>query len=179
MERREFTDSAKRNERIRANGRCRICGSTENLQLAHIYSSSLSQAWERKGSRPEVWRNDKFVCSSENALLLCKFHHDRIDSQEGMRLCTVEYLNSLKEDLGTCTALVTGPRRCKLANRRGRSPTSDDEYHCTKHRGGGIEKNLPVRTWVSSPRPMEVVPTETWSSYIVNSLSYFSKLFYK
>lgn len=153
--RRDFPDAIKRDERIRANTQCRICGSNDTLQIAHIYSSSQNPSWKRQGSDPNKWSDDKYVMSSENALILCKYHHDRIDSMQGLKLCTVSYLESLKSDVSHCTALIEDKsgklKRCGNYNSRGKDTFTSNPYRCSKHPNGGAEEKLPVRTFPKPP----------------------------
>lgn len=141
---REFSDEVKAAEWKAAGERCRICGcgeGTEWLQYAHILSVSLSFDWMRVGTELVNWRDDAHVSGGQNCLLLCKAHHSQCDSKEGLKLCSVSYLESLKSDGRTCTALSRTGRRC--IRRR-----LDGSYRCQVHsKAGGAESSLHVEQW--------------------------------
>jgi len=151
-QKREFTVDVKRGEKIAANYQCRICGAKKSqcpLECAHIYTLTKTDAWQRS-SKSNKDKDDEYVKSIDNCLLLCKFHHERIDSPEGLKRCTVEYLESLKKDVTSCTALVRDGdswRRCKAKNSRGDCSGS---YRCKNHINGGLENTLPKRTFTPS-----------------------------
>lgn len=153
-EAREFSSEVKREEKVGANYKCRMCGKTrdvQQLECAHIYTLTKSNSWERAGTIQSNKNNDTYVKSVANCLLLCKYHHERIDSFEGLKKCTVQYLESLKTDLTHCTALIDDGkgnwRRCRNKNSRGSN--SNESYRCHRHSGGGLEETLPVRTFYS------------------------------
>lgn len=86
---REFSGETRKAERLAAKSACRICGQIskiEWLQHAHIYTLSLHPKWERSGSYPEKWQDDKYVSSVENCVALCKTRHGKIDSPLGRKL---------------------------------------------------------------------------------------------
>lgn len=120
---RDFTQSVKDKEKISANYKCRMCGSDTDLQCAHIYTASTNPSWQRQGSDPNKQKDSKYVRSLDNCLLLCRTHHRMIDSTDGRKLYTVEYLESLKRDLVHCTTLV-GNKRCLRKS----------YYKCTHHK---------------------------------------------
>ena len=159
---REFSKETRKAERVAANGACRICGKTrelEVLQSAHIYTHSLNSHWERAGSDSKKWHDDNYVSSEANCLLLCKPHHGKIDSQRGLQICTVEYLESLKSDLTHCTALIEKSgqvRRCRKLNGRGNPNAKGDGYHCHLHLKGGLEEELQPRAgWTAQAAPAQ------------------------
>ena len=139
---REFSLQVRKQEKIAANYACRICGITKNqlpLQLAHIYTLSLNSHWKRTGTDQHKWSDDHYVKSYSNALLLCIHHHKKIDSEEGLINCSVSYLESLKTDLTTCTALIFSKntyRRCQVKT---------NHYRCHHHPSGGKEESFLVR----------------------------------
>ena len=128
---REFSDFVRKQERTVANNKCRICGTEDEwLQCAHIYSYSLTYTWRRSGSIYTNWKSDKYVRSYKNCLLLCKTHHQMIDNN--LNIYTVEYLESLKINNNTCTALIQDKktlnfRRCQ------NHVNKEKNYLCHKH----------------------------------------------
>lgn len=155
---REFSSLVKREEKYAAHNQCRICGNPKELtalECAHIYTLTKSGSWERSGSDQHKCHDDNYVSSIDNCLLLCKYHHDRIDSQEGLQRCTVPYLQSLKTDLFHCTALINHKgtwRRCGKSNGRGNTKAKSNGYRCHLHLKGGLEDTLPVRSYYQSRR---------------------------
>ena len=162
MSGREFSTEVKRIERVAAGKACRICGIakelSDGLQFAHIYTQSQNSDWKREGSIEDKWKDDSYVSSEPNCLLLCVAHHRKVDSAEGRQICTVEYLESLKSELLQCTALIkdrTGKvRRCKNSN--GRGSTQGDPYRCHVHSKGGLEN--PVKEDTPAPVKSTEVP---------------------
>jgi hypothetical protein len=159
---REFSAEIKREERKVARNACRICGRPRDLiqlQFAHIYTHSQHPTWERMGSDPKKWANDKYVSSFANCLLLCKPCHGKIDSTKGRELCTVRYLESLKADQKHCTALIQAKkniRRCQKTN----SGAKGDGYHCHLHPDGGLESDLiPRKGWGGGQSKPDKQPT--------------------
>ena len=154
---REFTCEIKRQEKVAANYQCRICGakkSVQPLECAHIYTLTTSDLWERSGGDKKTGKSNDHVKSVCNCLLLFKFHHERIDSPEGLKRADVAYLESLKRDLTTCTALVKDGnnwRRCKAKNSR---KDGGGNYRCHKHASGGLENTLPVRKFIKSHKKL-------------------------
>lgn len=148
---REFDKAVRSTERISAKSSCRMCGISKDrecLQYAHIYTLSKNKNWRRAGGSDTKWYNDDHVSSSENCVLLCKTHHGKIDSPLGLQKVTVPYLESLKVDSNTCTALITSKngewRRCK-------NKTSN--YRCHLHKLGGLEESLQARAgWGNSAK---------------------------
>ncbi len=125
---REFTKNVKKKERVDAVYSCRICGTIYGwLQCAHIYSYTLNIRWKRNGTKMKNWKNDKYVSSYKNCLLLCKTHHKEIDSKNGLYIYNVKYLKSLKLDNNRCTA-VRGDK-----NKRCKHKTIDGKYKCSMH----------------------------------------------
>jgi hypothetical protein len=168
-EAREFSAEIKREEKVAAEYKCRICGKGKesNLQCAHIYTLTKSDSWMRAGSDVRKISDDSYIRSLSNCLLLCKFHHERVDSVQGLKQCHVQYLESLKTSLTTCTALVNdkgGTRRCRNKNSRGKPGGS---YRCRHHLNGGIEEKLPARTFVRSPKPKKTTQSEAGSSWCI------------
>jgi hypothetical protein len=156
---REFTKETREQERTAANNACRICGKTNNvewLQCAHIYTLSMNSKWERAGSDVKKWKNDNYVNSVKNCVLLCKSHHGKIDSVHGLQKVNVEYLESLGTDMIHCTALI-GPikgqwRRCRKINGRGNSQAKGNGYRCALHLNGGHEETLVARNGWNNPQ---------------------------
>lgn len=156
---REFSKEVKATERSAAHNACRICGKTrdlETLQFAHILSHSQNEKWKRTGTDPGLWSDDKYVASSANCLLLCTTHHSKIDSERGLKICTVEYLESLKLDPNRCTALIEKGgevRRCrKLNGRNSPGRAKGNGYRCHLHLEGGLEEELVPRPGWSSQK---------------------------
>ena len=146
---REFSSEVRQREKNSANYACRMCGihkTLSPLQTAHIYTLSLNPNWERSGSNSKKWHSDQYVSSYENCLLLCTHHHHKIDSKEGLKKCTVEYLESLKEDMVHCTALIDDKngkwRRCRNYSGRNNPLTKGTGYRCYLHLKGGKEETL-------------------------------------
>jgi hypothetical protein len=159
---RDFTERIKAEERISANNKCRMCGSDQVLEFAHIYTNSKNIKWSRKGSNTINSNNDDFVSSKNNCILLCHIHHSKIDSQKGLELCSTEYLNSLKESQSYCTAMTEKNQRCKRLNSR----IKDGNYRCKKHSSnGGIENDLPNRTWVKQKKDDEIEQESYFKGY--------------
>lgn len=136
---REFTAAVKRAERVKANNSCRICGINGRevqLEFAHIHSLSLNNSWRRIGTRDENWRNDNYVKSEANCILLCPTHHSMIDMPDGLQKYSVDYLESLKTNVTDCTSLIKTKsnswHRCSNANQRGKQ---SNNYFCQRHNG--------------------------------------------
>ena len=145
---REFSVEVKENEWKESDHKCRICGvncSSDTLQYAHIYSVSLNPTWMRSETDIIKWKDDNYVKSSDNCLLLCKQHHNQCDSPNGLKVCTVSYLQSLKTH-DTCTALYV-EKRCKNVRMK-------NSLRCFIHSNGGVESQLQVEHWTR----METMP---------------------
>lgn len=150
---REFSADVRKAERTAAGSACRICGKSKDsewLQHAHIYTLSLYPKWQRAGSNQKTWENDRYVSSVDNCLALCKTHHGKIDSELGLQKVTVQYLESLKTDSTSCTALI-GPvngewRRCRKTNGQGNSRAKGNGHQCALHLEGGHEESLVARS---------------------------------
>lgn len=156
---REFSSETKKTERSAANNACRICGKPrelEPLQFAHILSHSQNEKWKRNGTDPNLWNDDKYVASVSNCLLLCLTHHSKVDSERGLEICTVKYLESLKINPNQCTALISKGgeiRRCrKLNGRLNPGQSKGNGYRCHLHLKGGLEEELVARTGWTSPK---------------------------
>lgn len=151
---REFPAEVRKQERQAAKNTCRICGIPRDLgqlQSAHIYTHSQHPKWERTGGDPKKWKSDKYVSSFDNCVLLCKSCHGKVDSVKGLEICTVQYLESLKEDTSKCTALIKsceGVRRCRKTNKG----TKGTGYRCHLHLEGGLESKLEPRVWGGGTR---------------------------
>lgn len=152
---RDFSPEVKQAEFEASSGCCRICGTSsssdssscgssssgEFLQFAHILSHSLSFDWMRVGTELFEWKDDDFVKSLENCLLLCKPHHSQCDSKEGLKACTVSYMKSLKNNTKLCTALTKSHKRCSKSR-------IQDSFRCSTHsKSGGVESSLSVEQW--------------------------------
>jgi hypothetical protein len=157
---RDFSERIKNEERVSSNSKCRICGSPDNLEFAHIYSNSKNPQWIRKNSSKELIMDDSYVCSQMNCIVLCHDHHSKIDSTRGLEICDVDYLKSLKETQSSCTAIIASGR-CKKKNSR----LLDGGYRCKLHKDGGFEGTLPNRTFVRKKKSDIVEPEKSSSSY--------------
>lgn len=152
---REFSKEVRKAERSAANNACRICGKPrdlEVLQSAHILTHSLNANWQRAGSDQKKWTDDEYVSSEANCLLLCLTHHKKIDSERGLVICTVDYLESLKSDRTHCTALIEKNgqiRRC----RKLKGQAKGDGYRCHLHLQGGLEEELVPRSFQRKEQP--------------------------
>lgn len=176
---REFSAEVRKDERIAAGNACRICGKSKDLewlQHAHIYTLSFHPKWERTGSDARKWHNDYYVSSYDNCLALCKTHHGKIDSELGLQKITVQYLESLKTDSTSCTALI-GPingewRRCKKKNGRGNPKAKGNGYRCALHLEGGNEERLVARSggWIAKETaPKHKSTKKTTTEHIAKS----------
>lgn len=144
---RDFSPEVKQVEFEATRGQCRICGTSSSgsepewLQYAHILSSSLSFDWMRVGTELSQWKDDTYVSSLDNCILLCKTHHCQCDSKEGLKTCQVSYLQSLKTNPSRCTALTKNGKRCSKSR-------SANSFRCTTHlKSGGLESTLPIEQW--------------------------------
>ena len=158
---REFPVEVKEIEWRESDHKCRICGvncSSDTLQYAHIYSVSLNPTWMRSETDIIKWKDDNYVKSSDNCLLLCKQHHNQCDSPNGLKVCTVSYLQSLKTH-DTCTALYAGiPQKVNSGatgvGNRCKNVRMKNSLRCFIHSNGGVESQLQVEHWTR----METLP---------------------
>lgn len=141
---REFSSQVKSKEYELSNGKCRICGLTtfdgEWLQYAHILSVSINSNWRRCETDMNKWKDDGYVSSFDNCLLLCKPHHCQCDSKDGLTVCNVKYLQSLKNSNLICTALTKNGNRCSKKR-------ALNSFRCPTHPNGGLESKLEVEQW--------------------------------
>jgi len=142
---REFSPEVRKAERIDSGNVCRICAcprELSQLQFAHIYTHSQHPKWERSGSDPKKWARHKYVGSLKNCLRLCQPCHQKIDSVEGLHICSVSYLESLKTDTKHCTALIKTKDQIRRCRKKCRT------HRCNLHEDGGLEASLvPRRNW--------------------------------
>lgn len=93
----EFTRETRWEARQRANGRCELCGTSENLSVHHILGIEIALKFY-----PEI--SHAAIRSLANALCVCSHCHEHMDRQAKINHSLPA--QSLKRALGEQPALV-------------------------------------------------------------------------
>lgn len=110
---RDFPKSVKEKAKESANNTCQICGLQNELHVCHIVTSSLKPAWMRRGTQKYLYYDNIYVKSLDNAIVLCKNCHHKVDHNGGLDRYPVDYLRGLKINKSCCTYYTFENGRCK------------------------------------------------------------------